>query len=427
MPKLAPPLRVGVLRGVLLVAIVFLANLGVAQQPAPSYEATFLDLHRTLGERYGAFAIKGIDWPAATADLMPRAATVADDREFGLLCLELVARLEDSHAALLPADRQVPDVPDQPQWDAGFVCLEDDRGLPVVYHVDANSPAAAAGVAPGMAIVSINDEPAAILIERTDAFLRKWIGYSSDRYRRYHAFRWFPRRLGKGEKIVVVAQGTDGLELGFQLTADLGFRYQPRLPVPVRGASDSADVSAARVADGVGYIHVRRIDDNLDAELDGAVRKLSGVRAMVVDVRGNSGGGFDASTAHANFDCAGDGTPGRPRFCGPVAVLVDPRCISAGEGWVSWFRATNRARFFGEATAGASARKETYRLINGHYEVRIPVKPYTGSLDRPIERLGIEPDVPLKQTAADLAAGRDTVLEAAVEWLENAAGAEPRP
>ena len=100
-------------------------------------------------------------------------------------------------------------------------------------------------------------------------------------------------------------------------------------------------------------------------------------------------------------------------------MLIDERCISAGEGWTSWFVARKRARLFGTATAGASARKETYTLANGLYKVEVPVKAYTGFLDRPIERRGLEPDVEVRCTAADLSRGRDTVAEAAVKWLKH--------
>ena len=94
-------------------------------------------------------------------------------------------------------------------------------------------------------------------------------------------------------------------------------------------------------------------------------------------------------------------------------MLVDAGCISAGEGWASWFVAKKRAKLFGTATAGASGRKEEYPLSNGLYRVRFPVKAYLGFLDRPIERRGLEPDVEVRCKAGDLAAGRDTVVEAA--------------
>lgn len=54
---------------------------------------------------------------------------------------------------------------------------------------------------------------------------------------------------------------------------------------------------------------------------------------------------------------------------------------------------------------------------NGLYQVIIPIKAYTGFLDRPIERRGLEPDVPVRCRASDLAAGRDTVVDTASQWL----------
>ena len=107
----------------------------------------------------------------------------------------------------------------------------------------------------------------------------------------------------------------------------------------------------------------------------------------------------------------------RPQYTRPMAVLIDSRCVSAGEGWASWFIANNRAKFFGQTTAGASSAKDTYLLKNGLYKVKYPTRPRSGFLDRPIERKGLEPDVAIKQTSQDLAKGRDTVLEAAREHL----------
>ena len=169
--------------------------------------------------------------------------------------------------------------------------------------------------------------------------------------------------------------------------------------------------------DQIGYVRVRRMRADLIAQLDQAIGELKDARGLIVDVRGNSGGGFDATRAHRNFAPDDPQEPERPRFGGPLALLIDARCISAGEGWASWFVATERARLFGEATAGASARKRTYTLKNGKYRVTFPVRPYTGFLARPIERRGLEPDVPLSPNAADLAAGQDTVLEAAKSYL----------
>ncbi|MCK4872745.1 MAG: carboxypeptidase regulatory-like domain-containing protein [Phycisphaerales bacterium] len=389
------------------------------------YEEAFRDLHRVLGAEYPCFELKGIDWDAVGAELLPRARDIASDEAFGLLCMELVARLEDSHASVGRGSIDPP-APPWPQWDPGFACLIDDRGEPVVYCVDPGGPAEAAGVRVGMTIISINAVPADEAIAACMQQSSRYVGFSSERYLRYQAARWFVRQPQRGAIVTIEAHTPDGETATFEAPAMLGVRYLPRLPVPIDGVSDSADVSWTMLDDQIGYIYVRRIRDGLIASLDQAVAELGNARGLIVDVRGNSGGGFDARRAHRNFDHHDPddphgphdtAEPDRPRFTGPIALLLDARCISAGEGWASWFVAHGRARSFGEATAGASSRKRTYTLTNSLFTVRFPVKAYRGFLDRPIERRGVEVDVPLRQTAADLAASRDTVLEAARRWL----------
>ena len=79
-------------------------------QKEESYEDAFFDLYRELGERYPCFELKQIDWKAVGKELLPRAKEVKNDEEFGLLCMELVARLEDSHAHLLAGSAKLPQI-----------------------------------------------------------------------------------------------------------------------------------------------------------------------------------------------------------------------------------------------------------------------------------------------------------------------------
>ena len=183
-------------KGAILLAVVLLTCASVpleaGERPAAagdsevSYEEAFIDLYVTLENRYPCFGLKGIDWREVGDELLPRARAAATDAEFGIVCMELVARLEDSHAQLLTGAAPVPKV-DWPSWDPGFACLIDDAGRPVVYHVDRKGPAESAGVRAGMAVVSIDGEDAAEALEGIMAFTRRYVGYSSDRYLRYRA------------------------------------------------------------------------------------------------------------------------------------------------------------------------------------------------------------------------------------------------
>ena len=382
-----------------------------------SYAEALRDLHVTLGRQYPCFALKGIDWEGVGRELLPRVETVKTDEEFGRLCLELVARLRDSHAILLDGSAKVPQ-PAFPLWDGGFACLEDDQGRAVVYFLVPAGPAARAGLAIGQIVTHINDQPVAAAIEKATRVYSTYVGYSSNRYLRYHAFRFFARQDAQDAPISLNVVDPQGNQHQCKMQASLKVGYQPRLPVPSAGIGDAGSVSWKRLEDDIGYIYVRRISGDLIEQLDRAVGDLKTVRGLIIDVRGNSGGGFDSARAHQNFAReAGGVEPGRPRFPGPMALLIDERCISAGEGWASWFIACQRARVFGQTTAGASSRKTEYALKNGLYKVSFPVKAYPGFLDRPIEYRGLEPDVPLRPTAQDIAQGRDTVLRAAKSYL----------
>jgi C-terminal processing protease CtpA/Prc len=362
------------------------------------------DLYDHLGEVYPCFELKKIDWKKVGDELLPQADKIQTETDFGLLCLRMVARLQDSHAQLLSFNARPP-APDLPLYDPGFACLIDDRDRPVVYYLDPNGPAAEAGLKIGMTITAVHGQVSEKAIDQWMKEISDFYGYSSERYLRYEAARGFMRVREKGQMVKVEAEDLHGQPLQFVIPATMGIRYLPRLPVPIEGINDSGSVECKDLGNGIGYIYVRRIGDKLPEELDAALSKLGHSDALILDVRGNSGGGFDPNEAFRAFD--------QQHYGGPIALLLDERCISAGEGWASWFIANKRARTFGATTAGASSRKEEYELSNHLYKVRIPVKAYTGSLDRPIESKGLEPDVPVRSNAKDLSEGRDTVLEKA--------------
>jgi RNA polymerase sigma factor (sigma-70 family) len=396
----------------------------VGPEVRKGYAAAFRDLYEHLGRVYPSLALKGIDWGQVGRELLPRADAVQSEEQFGLLVEELVARLEDSHAYVHEGSATPPSA-GFPEWDPWLACLIDDRGRRVIYAVTPGTSAWKSGIRPGMTVLAVNGVPAVEAMDRWMQRQRRYVGYSSERYLRYDAARLFHRQPERGAKVALELEDIEGRKKTVELTAEARGWYIPRLPVPREGINDGgADVQWVRLKDGIGYIHVRRIRPGLEVSLDRALTALGDIRGLILDLRGNSGGGFDAKTAFRNFDLSPGATaaPHRPRFTGPIAVLIDERCISAGEGWASWFVATKRARLFGTTTAGASARKETYTLPNGLYKVEIPVKAYTGFLDRPIERRGLEPDVAVRCTARDISVGRDTVAEAAAEWLKRSSG-----
>jgi RNA polymerase sigma factor (sigma-70 family) len=386
----------------------------LAKTFAPALEA----LHEHIGQVYPGFRAKGIDWAKVGKELAPRATKVKTVHEFGLLVLELVARMEDSHA-VVTAGSASPPQPDLRGWGAGIGCLIDERGLPVVYSIDRGSSAEKRGITLGMTIISVNGASAAETMRTWMEQTRRYYGYSSERTLNYDAARGFLCQATRGAKFSLKTADVDGRERTFELVADRLPRSAPKLPVPRAGINENANISWTKLDGGIGYIYVRRIQAGLEGSLDQALIDFGDIKGLIIDVRGNTGGGFDTSTAFVNFDRSPSKAEKtrRPKYSGPIAILIDERCISAGEGWTSWFVAQKRAKLFGATTAGASCRKEIYSLTNGLFRVVVPVKAYTGFLDRPIERQGIEPAVLVRCTPSDLAHGRDTVALAAAAWL----------
>lgn len=389
---------------------------------AGTYSDDFQALHQELGKTSGTVRLHQIDWQRVGEELLPEAEKVASDEEFGRLCIRLVTQLQDSHAVLMNGTSEVPRT-HYPKWYAGFACLEDAKRNAVVYYVSEGSQADRKGVKPGMAVVEINGVKIADALQQTEKEIGEYIGYSTGQYRDYDTYRRFARQQSQGEKINLVLQDPKGRKKEVSIRASEEVGYLPRLPVPIDDISDGgANIQWTKLKNNIGYIYVRRIREDLERQLDLAVEELAKTDGIIIDVRGNSGGGFDFNTSHYNFDLESSEESGRIKYRKPIAVLISPRCISAGEGWASWFAAKERAMFFGEPTAGASGRKTTYTLPSGRFKVRYVVKPYKGYLDRDIEGRGLEPDVSVVQTGEDLANERDSVLEAAREYLMSLEG-----
>jgi hypothetical protein len=108
-----------------------------------------------------------------------------------------------------------------------------------------------------------------------------------------------------------------------------------------------------------------------------------------------------------------------PRLTLPVAALVGPVNSSATFGFAEKAKRTGLVRLFGETTGG------NRRGINGgcFFFVRLPASgiefdlPLVGYFPKtPQPDAGIAPDVMVRPTIANLIAGRDRALEAAVAW-----------
>jgi C-terminal processing protease CtpA/Prc len=132
--------------------------------------------------------------------------------------------------------------------------------------------------------------------------------------------------------------------------------------------------------------------------------------------------------ARGRFDVIGHPNSGlqqvrEPRFTGRVAILIDGGSFSATGETTSLFHYYKKAVFFGEECGSGyygntSGFMVTATLPTTRIRVRIPLVLYTMAVDGYPKDRGIVPDVPVTPTIEDLLAGRDTVMERALAFLE---------
>jgi carboxyl-terminal processing protease len=113
---------------------------------------------------------------------------------------------------------------------------------------------------------------------------------------------------------------------------------------------------------------------------------------------------------------------GSAEYRGRVAILVDGATGSAAEIFAAVLQDHGRATVIGRRTAGAVLASWFYRLPDGG-ELQLSREDYVAPKGRRIEGAGVVPDIVVSRALADIRAGRDRDLEAALEVLRGVTAA----
>lgn len=192
-------------------------------------------------------------------------------------------------------------------------------------------------------------------------------------------------------------------------------------------------VFQARVMDGgVGYLQLYQFVSRTGADVRRALEQMlgSGMRALVLDVRGNSGGYLHELTATLNTLLP----PGRPiyqetsragtrttRTSGvpvlpshvPMVVLIDESSASAAELLAAALQEQGRATLIGARTSGAVEASILIDLSDGS-ALSVTITRLASGQGRRLEQSGVIPDVAVTMSVAELDQGRDTQLQRAL-------------
>jgi len=107
------------------------------------------------------------------------------------------------------------------------------------------------------------------------------------------------------------------------------------------------------------------------------------------------------------------------RFRGPLAILTDRASISCSDIFPASMQALERARIFGDTSAGMALPATTVPLPSGD-RLYYPIADFSDPKGRRIEGVGVIPDTPSAPTVDALRAGRDRTLDAALAWIGEA-------
>jgi carboxyl-terminal processing protease len=197
-------------------------------------------------------------------------------------------------------------------------------------------------------------------------------------------------------------------------------------------------LDSSKVANGsIGYVKFNLFLDparvmNLFGE---AVAGCKTCQGFIIDLRGNPGGiGAMAMGMAGWFIDQPDQRLGtlymrdatlkivvNPRaytFPGPLAILVDGTSASTSEILAGGLKDLGRARIFGTRTAAAALPSVFEMLPNGD-GFQYAIANYISEGGKPLEGLGVTPDVEAPLTREALLAGKDPALDAAIVWITN--------
>lgn len=186
----------------------------------------------------------------------------------------------------------------------------------------------------------------------------------------------------------------------------------------------------SKIEDGIGILTLTRFDETTNDQARAAAKEFKdkGVRAAVLDLRGNGGGLLSAAQEIAgiwldNKIVVSERTDGKTTdelksggdtiLAGvPTVVLVNGSSASASEIVAGALQDHGAAKLLGEKTFGKGSVQRLMDLPGGAV-LKVTVAKWYTPKGKNINKQGISPDIKVKLTVEDAKARHDTQLEAA--------------
>ena len=368
---------------------------------------------------YPYFDVVAADWNAELPRALRAAATDADECAFLATLRRMVAALHDGHGSVRHAC--------EGRLGAPGVRVAMVEGRPTVTGVAAGTE----GVRPGDVVVRVDGMPA-------DSLLRahgELVSSATPQWREYIVAGRLLMGRDSVVRVTVERVGGD--------TATVQLRRGALAEVLEAGKPEPL----AQVRPGIWYVDLDRVTE---AQLRAAVPDLERASGIVYDLRGYPDGltpvtilanllREPAASARWNkpvtirpdrqavrWDTTGrwDLRPAAPHLAAPRVFITDGSAISYAESVMGIVEAYRLGEIVGEPTAGTNGNVNPLPLPGGYGVgwTGMQVLKNDGSRHHGV---GIQPTVPARRTRAGVAAGRDELLETALEVVARGAATAP--
>ncbi|RYU78287.1 S41 family peptidase [Hymenobacter persicinus] len=371
----------------------------------------------------------GEDWQPVLNEFIPTFLGARTPEQYRLAALALIARLHDSHATLFDADKVVA------AYRGTFfapvqVRFVEGQAVVTGYFDPLLGPAT--GLLPGDVVTAVDGQPVPTLLAQR----RPLTPASNDAAQLRNVARDLLRG-STGQVTLLVRR--DGQERPVTLP-----RYPAaRLNMGLNNGTADPNAPAWHTLPGnIGHLTLGSL---LSKDLPAIMQQARTTKGLIIDIR-NYPADFVVFTLpqyllakpvdFVQFSEPLTTYPGTfvrkpyyklpegegPVYAGKVVILVNELSQSLSEYTALALRAVPGATVLGSTTAGADGNVSAI-VLPGNIVTRISGLGVYYPDGRETQRVGIVPDVEVKPTIAGIRAGRDEVLERAVELLTNS----PKP
>lgn len=354
---------------------------------------------------YPYWAEVGVDWDQMLPQFLEEGSIAGSREDHRNVLRRLVAETGDGHGLVRDPLEQSPMawLPIAVRWLNGRLVV--------------TASAVPEKVLPGDTIVEIDGRSA-------DSWFHEWesLAAGSPQRRAFAVVAGLTRGILGRPTVLTVTRPSATLEVGL--------RYLLHAPV-----QDPRPDPITQLGAGAWYIDLGRIRWS---GLERRLSELAHARAVVFDMRGyptDAGGGIlphlmttaeedrwmhvpciiqpfgrIAGWRHQGWNL----TPIPPLLGGRIAFLTDARALSQAESILGYVKGLRLGVVVGTATAGVNGNVNRFELPSG-ITISFTGMRITGHDGSPFHLIGVQPDVRVEPTADGIRAGRDEVLERALE------------